>query len=73
MDAEKVGAAAFVKPVTLRVPAEVAFDFDQLVRIQRDLFEQLGHGGCYSGADFRIRIEDDWVVRGGKVQPALGA
>jgi hypothetical protein len=59
------------RPVTVYIPAEVAFNFDRLVEVQKELFEQLGHGGCYSGADFRIKIVDDWIVKGGQLGPAL--
>jgi hypothetical protein len=57
------------RPITVKIPAEVAFNFDRLVEVQKELFEQLGHGGCYSGADFRFRLVDEWIVRGGELGP----
>ena len=54
--------AASTGAVTVHLPASIAFDFDRLVAVQKDLFERLGHSGCYSGADVRFKLEEEWWV-----------
>jgi hypothetical protein len=58
-----------IRPITVHITRDVAFNFDRLIEVQKDLFEQLGHGGCYSGADVRFTLIDEWLVAGGAVQP----
>lgn len=48
--------------VEVRIPAKVAFDIESLFEVQRSIFERLGHPACYSGADIRLRLENDFLV-----------
>lgn len=57
-----VRTAALNKPVRVTLPARAAFDFDTFVKVQRDIFDRLGHSMCVSGFDIRWRFEDDFVV-----------
>ena len=64
--------AATSPTITLHVTPDVAFNIDRLFEVQKELFEQLGHGGCYSGADVRLKVVDEWVIKAGRVGPAFG-
>jgi hypothetical protein len=54
--------AALGGPVHVVIPAEVAFDIERLFEVQRTLFDRLGHGGCYSGANLLLELERNFVV-----------
>lgn len=54
--------AALSGPVRLVIPAEVAFDIERLFEVQRSLFDRLGHGGCYSGANVLLELERVFVA-----------
>ncbi|SRR6266498_796681 len=41
--------------IQVTIPAHVAFDIEELFKVQRSVFERLGHPSCYSGADIRQR------------------
>jgi hypothetical protein len=48
--------------VRLSVPASVAYDFDKMVGLLKNLSEKLGCRPCLSGADCYFHLESDWVV-----------
>ena len=48
--------------VTVRLPAKVAFDFDAMTKVNKDILGRLGCDGCYSGFDIRYVIQRDFVV-----------
>jgi hypothetical protein len=50
------------RPVKVSLPASAAFDLDVFVKVQRDIFDRLGHAMCVSGFDIRWRFEDDFRV-----------
>ncbi|QGG95428.1 hypothetical protein [Actinomarinicola tropica] len=54
--------AALQRPVRVTLPARAAYDFDTFVKVQRDIFDRLGHSMCVSGFDIRWGFEDDFVV-----------
>jgi len=54
--------AALQRPVQVTLPAKAAFDLDVFVKVQRDIFDRLGHTMCVSGFDIRWRFEDDFLV-----------
>jgi hypothetical protein len=59
-------------PVRVVIPAEIAFDIERLFEVQRSLFDRLGHGGCYSGANLLLELERNFVAdREGKIS-AIG-
>jgi hypothetical protein len=50
--------------VRVTVPAKVAVDLDLagIQELERDLFDKLGHPGCYSGFDIRWITEEQFFV-----------
>lgn len=50
------------QPVKVTLPAKAAFDIDTFVKVQRDIFDRLGHSMCVSGFDIRWNFEDRFVV-----------
>jgi hypothetical protein len=50
------------RPVKVTLPASAAFDLDVFVKVQRSIFDRLGHAMCVSGFDIRWRFEDDFLV-----------
>lgn len=57
-----IRTATVQRPVKVTLPARAAFDFDVFVKVQRDIFDRLGHSACVSGFDIRWGFEDDFVV-----------
>jgi hypothetical protein len=54
-------------PVPLRrvnvfVPRDVAFDFEKMQTVTRDVLGRLGCGGCHSGRLIDFLIIEDFVV-----------
>ncbi len=52
-------------PIEVVIPAEVAFDIDELFKVQRAVFERMGHPSCNSGADLRLTLARRFMVDGG--------
>ena len=50
------------RPVKVTLPASAAFDLDVFAKVQRDIFDRLGHAMCVSGFDIRWKFEDDFLV-----------
>ena len=50
--------------VQVKVPARVAvaLDLKGIQELERDLFDKLGHPGCYSGFDIRWITEEQFFV-----------
>lgn len=48
--------------VTVRIPASVAYNFDQITKVTQNILGKLGCGGCHSGRDIRLVIEDYYRV-----------
>jgi len=50
--------------VQVQVPARVAVDLDlkAIHELEADLFDKLGHPGCYSGFDIRWMVEEQFFV-----------
>lgn len=50
--------------VEVQVPARVAVDLDlkAIHELEADLFDKLGHPGCYSGFDIRWVVEEQFFV-----------
>lgn len=48
--------------VQVSVPLSVAFDLDKIQRVERTIFERLGHPNCYSGWDVRWDIFRQYAV-----------
>jgi hypothetical protein len=59
---DRLRRAGATGPVTVVLPAKVAFNIEALFEVQRTIFDRLGHGGCYSGADIRFALEREFVV-----------
>jgi hypothetical protein len=57
-------ALSQAKVVRVTVPAKVAVDLDLagIHELERDLFDKLGHPGCYSGFDIRWITEEQFFV-----------
>jgi hypothetical protein len=57
-------ALSQAKVVRVTVPAKVAVDLDLagIQELERDLFDKLGHPGCYSGFDIRWITEEQFFV-----------
>lgn len=67
IDIRRVSATG---PVTVTVPAKVAFNIEALFDVQRTIFDRLGHPACYSGADIRFMLERDFLVNmEGEISP----
>jgi hypothetical protein len=58
------GLASKHRVVEVTVPAKVAVDLDLagIHEIERDLFDKLGHPGCYSGFDIRWLVEERFAL-----------
>jgi hypothetical protein len=50
------------RAVKVVIPVKVAFDIEALFNVQRQLFDRLGHGGCYSGTNFAFEVERSFVA-----------
>lgn len=50
----------FKKPLKVKVtiPASVAYDFDKISKVTKDVLGKLGCAPCHSGHDIRFIIED---------------
>ena len=48
----------------MQVPTRVAVDLDlkAIHELEADLFDKLGHPGCYSGFDIRWIVEEQFLV-----------
>ena len=46
----------------MKIPVEVAYDYDKFVKVQRNILEELGCLACCSGWDIRWDIENRFVV-----------
>ena len=57
-----IRSATVQRPIKVTLPARAAFDVDVFVKVQRDIFDRLGHSACVSGFDIRWGFEDDFVV-----------
>jgi hypothetical protein len=49
-------------PITIRLPAKVAFSLDALQKVLPGLAERLGCPQCFSGRDCRFRLERQFLV-----------
>ena len=59
LDPRRLAATPSIEVV---IPAKIAFDFDSLVKVQKSVFDRLGHPGCYSGADIRFILEREFFA-----------
>jgi hypothetical protein len=55
-------AAGLGNVVRVSVPAEVYFNLDKIQKVQKDIFNRLGHPHCYSGWDIRLDLERNFMV-----------
>ena len=55
-------AMTFNRPVTVRVPVDVAFDLEKAQAVQREVLGRLGCQGCTSGFDIRFVHETEFIV-----------
>lgn len=55
-------ASAYNRPVTVRVPAAVAYDLDKAQQIQREVLGRLGCTACCSGFDIRFILENEFIA-----------
>ena len=54
--------AALGRVVRISVPSSIAFDFDKITKIKKDILGRLGCGGCHSSFDIRLLMHDDYIV-----------
>jgi hypothetical protein len=59
---ESLRVAGSSNVVHVSLPVEVAYDFDKLVTVQKEIFGRLGHSACTSGWDIRWEIERRFIV-----------
>ena len=51
-----------IRRVNVYVPREVAFDFDKMTRVTKEVLGRLGCEGCHSGRLIDFLIIEDFVV-----------
>ena len=49
------------RPIRVKVPASVAYDFGKMTKITESILGKLGCPGCHSGFDIRFDIERDFI------------
>jgi len=62
---EKFAARALLAQqpaVRITLPASAAFNIGNLHKVIDNLAAELGHPGCFSGADCFLQLNKDWVV-----------
>ena len=51
-----------MRRVNVYVPREVAYDFEKMTEVTRDVLGRLGCGGCHSGRLIDFLVIEDFVV-----------
>lgn len=59
---KELAVAAPNRRITVRAPAEIVFNLEKALDIQRQLLGRLGCRGCTSGFDIRFILENEFVV-----------
>ena len=60
--AESIRVSSRSNVVNVSLPAEVAFNFDKFVKVQKDILGRLGCLACCSGWDIRWDLEPRFMV-----------